>query len=666
MLEEAVFFFIIFVTVPLFAWYRIERSLTSVQDRLEDLHDKLNRLQERLEAETIPEEPRPVTETRNETIADEQSEPLSEPIPTAVIDIETEPAAIDEEPGETVPVEEPAEQVEESVAAEEPSVPVETLEAEPAMASEQEATERRGFDYEKFIGENLFGKIGILVFIIGIGFFVKYAIDRNWIGEVARTALGFVVGGCMVALGERLRERYRAFSSLLIGGGFGVFYITVAIAFHYYHLFSDTIAFLTLVGLTVAMGGMAIFHDRRELAVTALAGGFIAPFITSVDENDALLLLSYLAILNIGMFILSVYKEWRELPVVAFGFTSLAICFGLVTGSFVENDRIGVVMWLFSTLFFFIFMLSPIWLLRDGKAEKLTYWLIVTLVANGFVYLPLGVYFLEEQVSFETSGLLSFFISAVHIGCYLVLRRKDWATDTLQFVLPALGIIFFSMAIPLQFDGQAMLVLWSAEAVMLLLLYVKLCDRVYALGCMLLSAATLFYYLYTVEDSYVYDELILLPVFFNGTFFTALFPGLCAVAVAVVMERYRSLFEDTDSLLPYHPLHLGYLLLGITTVYFAFYMEYEFHTPLDSSLSDVLLGLTLGVFAFVEMCLGMKLHRKDLRMVSLGTFGLVLFKLVIYDVWMMPAWGKIVVFIVLGLLLLTLSFLYQKLRDVLF
>ena len=51
---------------------------------------------------------------------------------------------------------------------------------------------------------------------------------------------------------------------------------------------------------------------------------------------------------------------------------------------------------------------------------------------------------------------------------------------------------------------------------------------------------------------------------------------------------------------------------------------------------------------------------------SLGTFGLVLFKLVIYDVWMMPAWGKIVVFIVLGLLLLTLSFLYQKLRDVLF
>ena len=59
----------------------------------------MNRLQERLEAETIPEEPRPVTETRNETIADEQSGPLSAPIPTAVIDIETEPAAIDEEPG---------------------------------------------------------------------------------------------------------------------------------------------------------------------------------------------------------------------------------------------------------------------------------------------------------------------------------------------------------------------------------------------------------------------------------------------------------------------------------------------------------------------------------------------------------------------------------------
>src|SRR5688500_1897233 len=34
-------------------------------------------------------------------------------------------------------------------------------------------------DLEKFIGENLANKIGIAVLVLGIAFFVKYAIDRN-------------------------------------------------------------------------------------------------------------------------------------------------------------------------------------------------------------------------------------------------------------------------------------------------------------------------------------------------------------------------------------------------------------------------------------------------------------------------------------------------------
>ena len=43
--------------------------------------------------------------------------------------------------------------------------------------------EKAKIDYEKFIGENLFGKIGILVLVVGVGLFVKYAIDKDWINE---------------------------------------------------------------------------------------------------------------------------------------------------------------------------------------------------------------------------------------------------------------------------------------------------------------------------------------------------------------------------------------------------------------------------------------------------------------------------------------------------
>ena len=61
----------------------------------------------------------------------------------------------------------------------------------------------------------------------------------------------------------------------------------------------------------------------------------------------------------------------------------------------------------------------------------------------------------------------------------------------------------------------------------------------------------------------------------------------------------------------------------------------------------------------------MRLPNKTMRWLSIGTFGVIIAKLALYDVWRMPAVGRIVVFIILGALLLTLSFMYQKLKDTL-
>ena len=103
-----------------------------------------------------------------------------------------------------------------------PTVPV--IPVAPAVSRQ-----KKQVNYERFIGENLFGKIGILIFVIGVGFFVKYAIDKNWINETFRTVLGFLTGAVLLAVAERLQKKYRTFSSLLAGGAFAVFYLTVAI-----------------------------------------------------------------------------------------------------------------------------------------------------------------------------------------------------------------------------------------------------------------------------------------------------------------------------------------------------------------------------------------------------------------------------------------------------
>lgn len=103
---------------------------------------------------------------------------------------------------------------------------------------DSEEEHETGNNWEKFVGENLFSKIGILVLIIGIGFFVKYAIDNDWINETARTVLGLLTGFGLWGIAYYLRDRYRNFSSVIAGGGFAVCFVTIAVAYNYYSLFS--------------------------------------------------------------------------------------------------------------------------------------------------------------------------------------------------------------------------------------------------------------------------------------------------------------------------------------------------------------------------------------------------------------------------------------------
>ena len=77
-------------------------------------------------------------------------------------------------------------------------------------------------------------------------------------------------------------------------------------------------------------------------------------------------------------------------------------------------------------------------------------------------------------------------------------------------------------------------------------------------------------------------------------------------------------------------------------------------------------SISLSLAGFMQMAVGMRLHLKVVRMISLATFSIVLLKLVMVDLWLLPTIGKVVVFIILGVILLILSFLYQKLKTVLF
>ena len=640
---------------------------------------------------------------------------------------------------------------------------------------------KKQVNYEKFIGENLFGKIGILIFVIGVGFFVKYAIDKNWINETFRTVLGFLTGAALLFVAERLQKKYRTFSSLLAGGAFAVFYLTVAIAFHYYHIFSQTVAFIILIAITVFMSVLSVIYDRRELAIIALVGGFLAPFIVSSGEGSYQVLFTYVSILNLGMFGLSIYKKWSELPIISFVFTCLIMASFLLLSYSSRSTIISGHLLMFATLFYFIFLLPVFSILRGEKIQAMSRGLVFVIITNNFVYLLSGILFLRNMgLSFKASGLLSLFIALVNLGLVLWLwkSRKDYKF----LVHTTLGLVltFVSITIPIQLDGNYITLLWASEMVLLLWLYVQSKIRVYEYAAKILVGLTFVSYLMDVY-SVMFEHHSLSTIFLNSSFATSLFVGLATGAFALLMEYYHQFFS-TARRLQYSFWNPLMLIISVAILYYTFMMEFSLYFegatrsgamflftavsissvcytfrkrfPITKHLTSYILAiganvlvyiiniwgdqriwtsppvvlpwltaafvianlyyvarlyyitigikprftiyinvlatfiwvtmvrsflwqvgvdefsaglsLSLSIAGFVQMGLGMRLHQKVLRMVSLTTFGIVLLKLVFDDLWAMPTIGKIIVFIILGLILLILSFLYQKLKDVLF
>ena len=66
-------------------------------------------------------------------------------------------------------------------------------------------------------------------------------------------------------------------------------------------------------------------------------------------------------------------------------------------------------------------------------------------------------------------------------------------------------------------------------------------------------------------------------------------------------------------------------------------------------------SISLSLAGFMQMAVGMRLHLKVVRMISLATFSIVLLKLVMVDLWLLPTIGKVVVFIILFRLSMTIS-----------
>ena len=85
-------------------------------------------------------------------------------------------------------------------------------------------------------------RAGVIAILFGVAFFLKLAIDKEWIGIIGRLVIGGVIGTAGVIGGYMLKASYRTYAHVIIGGGLSILYITIYAATNLYQVIEAPIA----------------------------------------------------------------------------------------------------------------------------------------------------------------------------------------------------------------------------------------------------------------------------------------------------------------------------------------------------------------------------------------------------------------------------------------
>ena len=547
-----------------------------------------------------------------------------------------------------------------------PAFPATVRHTQPRSA--QPAYAKPDVDLESRIGTHWLNRIGIAALLIGISYFLKLAFDSNWIGPAGRIAIGLLAGIALVVWSERFRSKgYTAFSYSLKAVGIGALYLSLWAAFQVYSLIPGSAAFLMMLVVTAATAAMALTQDAQLLAVFALTGGFSTPVLLSTGQNRETALFAYVLLLDLGTLALVALKPWRWLLVLSYAGT-LLLYMGWYS-KFYERAELSLTL-IFATLFFAVFAIAP--LIAAEPQEEIA---VFASIAPVISFVNAGVYFLQAytMVSEIDKSYMAWFALAL-AGVYIALSRQVHRPTTapgqanlLRLLHLALAVGFITIAIPIRLDAHWITIGWFIEAGVLLWVGDRTNSdllNAFALGALALGVARLllidnFYSPQLIFNmrmaTYAVAVLVLGVVAWYGSRRTD-DAAQTVTRVALVAINLLSLIALSHEVADYYSRQMMAADIGRrhwNSTYAGEWQRIGIARDFTYSALWMAYGAMLMVIGFLR-------RSAFVRWQALLLIALTILKVFVYDVSQLDRVYRVLSFIVLGTLLLLISFVYHR------
>jgi uncharacterized membrane protein len=682
-------------------------------DRLQRRLEELERLSVKFEHELMRLKRDMRRHAEEEAAKPPQAEPTVAPEPA----VTAEPAAVAEPATAPEPaaVAEPAVTAERAAAAKPVASP-----RPPTEAPQVVRKEKSQVDLEFWLGGRGLLLLGVLALVFAVGFFVKEAIERGWIGPAARVLLGAGVGVVALGVGERIRAvGYRTYGLWLAAGGFGAIYVSIWAGTALYGLVPTSVGFVMMVAVVAAAAALGLLRDSGSFVALAAVGGYLAPLLLRVEAASPLFGLCYLGLLSGAGLFVAYRTRWAGLAVVAIlGGTMVALLsegsphlHGVYLALLIAGALLVARLreWLEVSVLTVALGWIALWTGKGGweisgivfAAYAAALWLADFIATVGVSGPPANVTEREQgaarpvrqatspQESLQEFGLYSvtilppvlFYVAAlVGIGDSSYAESRDLIGLVLGFLIGAvylgqtwlesrgegevqiwrawLGFAFWLVAPCLLWSEVALARAWLLEGVVFTAVGIWFAS-VEARGAGLAAFA----FAAMVYSAALVNRPDLDPAFISGWALTGLAVTLAIAAWPLAVDRAENPASWEVGIRPIPLLFAAVLFLAWGTVeiqrFFGLLSDAEgWNLARDLSISGFWMAYAVALLAT-----GFWLKRPPVRWVGLGMALIAAGKVFLYDLSQLSQLYRIGSFILLAVVLLALSFRYQKMRE---
>lgn len=609
-----------------------------------------------------------------------------------------------------------------------PPRPAPVPEPPPAPSDDDVGRRDTRADIEFWLGGRGLLLLGVAALVLAVGFFVKEAMERGWIGPTMRVLLGAGVGVAAVIAGERIRAfGYRTYGLWLAAGGFGATYLSIWAATVLYFLVPTSVGFVLMVAVVLAAAFLGLIRDSESFVALAALGGYLAPLLLQVETGSTVFSLGYLGLLTAAALGVAHRAGWPRLAALAVtGGSVLALAsegdphlhavylVALIAAALAIARRrrwpavsllavalgwivfwIGSGGWEISGVTFSAYA-AAIWLVdliasvgvtdwvsapgaADGGAEpgpaadqlalrQETHELAVELCGLGVTLLPPWLFFLSAMSGLEESAwrdqseeigiVLASLLGAVYLA--QAVRGRPGRGAGSRLWRAGLGFAFWLVAPRVLWEQMGVVRAWLVQGVAFALAGVGLKRAgVRAAGVAAFTLAILTY-LGSVAARPTADA-----AFFGGWALTGLAASVGLALSALALEIVELPASWEKGLRPVLLLAAAVFFLGWGTgeILRFFDLKAEGDPERWKLVRDVSISTFWMLYAAALLVVGFWLERPPVRWVGLGMALIAAAKVFLYDLSNLSQLYRILSFVLLAVVLLALSFRYQKLRG---